>query len=54
MRLIPISVGTSVGSLIAGIIMNKTGKYGILGLALIFAFALGTGLLALVDLDSPE
>jgi MFS family permease len=54
MRLIPISVGTSVGSLIAGIIMNKTGKYRILGLALMFAFALGTGLLALLDLDSPE
>ena len=54
MRLIPISVGTSVGSLIAGIIMNKTGKYRILGLALTFAFALGTGLLALLDLDSPE
>jgi MFS family permease len=35
-------------------IMNKTGKYKILCLVLIFAFALGAGLLALLDLDSPE
>jgi MFS family permease len=53
MRLIPTSVGTSVGSLMAGFLMNKTGKYRILCLALIFAFALGTGLLALLDLNTP-
>jgi MFS family permease len=34
--------------------MNKTGKYKIVGLALIIALALGTGLLALLNLDSPE
>lgn len=53
-RLIPTSIGTSVGSLFAGITMNKTGTYKIVGLALIIAFALGTGLLALLNLDSPE
>jgi predicted MFS family arabinose efflux permease len=53
-RLIPMSIGASVGSLGAGIAMSKTGKYKILGLALIFILALGTGLFALLDLDSPE
>jgi MFS family permease len=53
-RLIPMSIGTSVGSLFAGVVMNKTGKYKILCLVFIFAFAFGTGLMALLDLDSPE
>lgn len=53
-RLIPMSIGASVGSLYAGITMNKTGKYKIVGLVLIIIFALGTGLLALLNLESPE
>lgn len=53
-RLIPEAVGSSIGSLTAGIIMNKTGKYRILGLALIFTFALGPGLLSVLDLSTPE
>lgn len=53
-RLIPTSVGASVGSMVAGITMNKTGKYKIVGLALIITLAFGTGLLALLNLDSPE
>lgn len=53
-RLIPSSVGASVGSLTAGFTMAKTGKYKVMGLALIFTFGLGTGLMALLNLDSPE
>ena len=53
-RLLPSSIGISVGSLGAGIVMNRTGKYKILCLVLIFALAFGAGPLALLDLDSPE
>lgn len=53
-RLIPQSVGASVGSLSAGLIMNKTGKYRVLGLALISSFVLGTGLLSILNLSAPD
>lgn len=53
-RLIPNSVGASVGSLSSGLIMNKTGKYKILGLAMIFSMVLGTGLLSTLNLSTPD
>jgi MFS family permease len=52
-RLIPQSIGASVGSLGCGIIMNKTGKYKILGLVVNFALVLGVGLLSTLDLSKP-
>ncbi|KAI9733503.1 MAG: hypothetical protein M1818_007251 [Claussenomyces sp. TS43310] len=53
-RLIPQSVGASAGSLAAGLIMNRTGKYIISGLALMLALVTGTGLMSLLNFDSPE
>lgn len=54
MRLVPCAVGSSTGSLAAGILMQKSGKYKILGVALVGTFALGSGLLSLLNLASPE
>ena len=54
LRIIPESVGASVGSLGAGIIMNKTGKYRMLGNFSVFALLFGTGLLATLDLRKPD
>jgi MFS family permease len=54
LRLIPQSVGGSIGSLGSGLIMNKTGKYRILGLANIALFVLGTGLLSTLSFGTPN
>lgn len=51
-RLIPQSVGASVGSLSAGLIMNRTGKYRLLGMLTLVVFVLGTGLMCLLDLHT--
>lgn len=54
MRLIPQSIGSSVGSLGAGLIMKRTGKYKVLSLVVLTAFVLGTGLLSTLSFDHPE
>jgi MFS family permease len=54
MRLVPYSIGASVGSLGAGLIMNHTGKYTILSLGLLTTHCLGTGLLSTMTLDGPS
>lgn len=54
MRLIPQSIGVSIGSLGAGLIMNHTGRYKILGLSSIGCFILGIALLNTLTFDSPE
>jgi len=48
-RLIPESIGASVGSLGSGLIMNHTGKYKVLGLCILATFVTGTGLLATIN-----
>lgn len=48
------SAGTAVGSLVCGVIITKTGKYRILGLAIVGIFALGTGLLCTLTFDLPD
>lgn len=53
-RLIPASVGASVGSLGSGLIMNYTGKYRLLGMGVVITFCAGTGLLAIMNFDSPD
>jgi EmrB/QacA subfamily drug resistance transporter len=53
-RLIPQSIGSSVGSLGSGIIMNHTGQYKILGMALISMFVLGTAMLSTLGLELQE
>jgi len=53
-RLIPQSIGASIGSLGCGLVMNTTGKYKILGLSVIAIFVLGTGLLATLTFESPQ
>jgi len=53
-RLIPESIGASVGSLGVGLIMNRTGKYRILGICILATFVTGTGLLATIDFATPD
>ncbi|KAL3421221.1 Multidrug resistance protein fnx1 [Phlyctema vagabunda] len=53
-RLMPQSVGVSIGSLSSGLIMNKTGKYRTLGLVLIATLTLGIGLLSTLTFATPE
>jgi MFS family permease len=53
MRLIPQSVGASIGSLGAGLIMNYTGKYKLLGIGVIASFVLGAALLTTMTFDTP-
>jgi MFS family permease len=52
-RLIPQSIGSSVGSLGSGILMNKTGTYKTLSVSVIAIFVLGTGLLSTLNFDTP-
>ena len=54
MRLIPQSVGTSIGSLGSGLVMNYTGKYKKLGIVVMLSFMLGTGLLATLSFHKPD
>ena len=54
LRLLPLSIGGSIGSLSAGLIMNYTGKYKALGLSSTGTFILGLALLNTVTLDTPE
>lgn len=54
MRLIPQSIGGSIGSLGAGLLMNYTGKYKILGLSAIGSFILGVGLVNTLTFETPE
>jgi MFS family permease len=54
MRLIPQSIGGSIGSLGAGLIMNHTGKYKVLGLSSIGSFILGIALLNTLTFETPE
>ncbi|KAF7955072.1 uncharacterized protein EAE97_000331 [Botrytis byssoidea] len=54
MRLIPQSIGASVGSLGSGIIMNRTGKYKSISLITLAMLVIGTGLLATLDSNSPD
>jgi MFS family permease len=54
MRLVPQSIGGSIGSLGCGLIMNHTGKYKILGLSTIATFVVGVGLLSTLTFTSPE
>jgi MFS family permease len=54
MRLIPQSIGGSIGSLGCGLIMNHTGKYKILGLSTIATFVVGVGLLSTLTFSTPE
>ncbi|KAF4630452.1 hypothetical protein G7Y89_g7685 [Cudoniella acicularis] len=54
MRLIPQSIGVSFGSLFAGFIMNRTGKYGLLSLGLMFSLVVGSGLLSTLTFNNPS
>ncbi|PVH81600.1 MFS multidrug transporter-like protein [Cadophora sp. DSE1049] len=54
MRLIPQSVGASIGSLGCGLIMNHTGKYKALSIGVLTSFCLGTGLLSTLSLYAPD
>ena len=54
MRLIPQSLGSSIGSLGCGLIMNHTGRYKTLGLTVIATFVLGTGLLTTLTFNTPD
>ncbi len=54
MRLIPQSIGGSIGSLGCGLIMNHTGKYKLLCIAALTSFCLGTGLLSTMSLYTPD
>jgi MFS family permease len=54
MRLIPQSIGLSIGSLGAGLIMNHTGKYKVLGFSSIGSFILGIALLNTLTFETPE
>lgn len=53
-RLIPQSIGASVGSLGSGLIMNHTGKYKVLGLGVVSLLMVGTGLLSTLTFESPN
>jgi MFS family permease len=53
-RLIPQSIGASFGSLSCGLIMNHTGKYKILSLAVITTFVFGVGLLSTLTFSTPS
>lgn len=54
MRLIPQSIGSSIGSLGSGIIMNRTGKYKAVSVITMAMLVLGTGSLAALDSTSPD
>lgn len=54
MRLIPQSIGGSIGSLGVGLIMNRTGKYKNLSYLVLGSFCLGNGLLCTLTLNSPD
>lgn len=51
--LISYSVGVSAGSLSAGYVMQRIGKYLLLGMSLMFIFVLGSGMLLVLDLSIP-
>ncbi len=53
-RLIPQSVGGSLGSLLAGVIMNRAGSYKAMGIAVLGTFVLGAVGLATLNLDTPS
>ncbi|EDN91315.1 hypothetical protein SS1G_00718 [Sclerotinia sclerotiorum 1980 UF-70] len=54
MRLIPQSIGASIGSLSSGIIMNRTGKYKAVSLVTLTMIVIGTGLLATLNPSTPD
>jgi MFS family permease len=54
MQLMPFSIGISIGSLGAGLTMNRTGRYYYLGVASMFLFNLGTGLFITFSLTLPS
>jgi len=53
-RLIPQSIGSSVGSLGSGLLMKQTGKYKVLGLVAVALQIIGTGLFAAWDFNKPD
>ncbi|KAM3067327.1 hypothetical protein ACMFMG_005314 [Clarireedia jacksonii] len=53
-RLIPQSIGSSIGSLGAGVVMNHTGKYKNLSLLLMTIFLLGAAGLCTMTFTSPD
>ncbi|KAG9248223.1 MFS multidrug transporter-like protein [Calycina marina] len=53
-RLIPASVGASIGSLGSGLIMNHTGKYKLLCMLLVTIMVAGAGLLATLTFNTPD
>ncbi|KAG4034434.1 hypothetical protein MFRU_003g03970 [Monilinia fructicola] len=54
MRLIPQSIGSSIGSLGTGIIMNRTGKYKAISLVTLSMLVIGTGLLCTMNSHSSD
>ncbi|CAD6440089.1 d5007ee9-1eb8-4c23-99aa-e4c3dc648eeb [Sclerotinia trifoliorum] len=54
MRLIPQSIGASIGSLGSGIIMNRTGKYKATSLITLTMIVIGTGLLVTLNPNTPD
>jgi MFS family permease len=54
MSLIPQSIGSSVGSLGAGLIMNHTGKYKWLSLCCLTSVCFGAGMLPTLTLNGPD
>lgn len=53
LRLTPFAAGISVGSLVVGLIMNKTGHYYILGLFTMLVFNLGVASICTFTLTTP-
>ncbi|QSZ35569.1 hypothetical protein DSL72_008439 [Monilinia vaccinii-corymbosi] len=54
MRLVPQSIGCSIGSLGSGIIMNRTGKYKAVSLITLAMLVVGTGLLSTMNSKSSD
>ncbi|KAI4141919.1 MAG: hypothetical protein LQ341_003379 [Variospora aurantia] len=53
LHLIPYSFSVSAGSLVAGFVMQRTGKYLVLGRGLVSLLVLGSGMLLVLDLSCP-
>jgi MFS family permease len=53
-RLIPQSIGGSIGSLGCGLIMNRTGKYKTMSYIVLGSFCLGVGLLSTLGFEVPD
>jgi hypothetical protein len=53
LRLIPDAIGSAVGSLLSGTVMNYTGKYKLFGLAMVSIMIIATGLISTLKFQGP-